>query len=315
MKRLTDSFIFSLQSDATNNKVKNSILNLKLDSVQLSIEQVERQLDILKRKFKYVSTLPIINYTLNGSIIPIYSKSEELIENISSIMSWPVQIGTEISCIANFAPFRDIVLDNENNLEGDSRLIFSILQSSLLNLIVINNWKGICNNYTLLKDMASAYAKMLNKVLDKMFSIKSDEKVFQRLAYLNAIFFLHNIMQIDKIDTIQSIASSVIEKNADKNYIVNSIDIDFKNFEDIRTYLLYIKDLEGMLSQLQFRSVVFNWINTYSNSATLALDYLPAFLWSIGGAYVSSRINNSFMIESLLKGKEEKIITSLVKYA
>lgn len=302
MKSLSDSIIFNILNK--NSKITKEIKGATSDRFIVSLEDMGRSMDIFRRKFKYPLTLNINKDLSNMLIIPIYSKTGFSIP--AAIPSWLAQSGSNIVCYVNLSNRKDIKIDSEKSIDGDFRLIYTLLQNGYIMLNMYKKWSSVYSNYKVMKELANAYMLLFRKVLDKSHAIKVDDLVFDRVSYMAAKFFLINQYGKAPSTGINDLAYSLTNSKIKKDMLMASDENGNEKeiYKDISTFIDFLSKEEKSLKTLILRSFYLNWISLYGASTIYAIE-LPQFLgMMIANTVISSREVRAQVIEKALDSKE-----------
>jgi hypothetical protein len=309
MKRLSDSEIFELINDKY--AVKDTLTAFKDENNLLLPSKMDHQLDTIKRKYKYPLATKVLEEIKDGTIVPVLSNDLNLPKIIPC---WgKVMSDDKLKIYVNLSPYRGIKLDDKGFLDGDVRIIYSLLQAGCIMKNYYENYKKFHNNIGFLKLCMVAYTKLFIKVLDKTYGIKLNKMKFTIVSYLIAKFFLINVCERENNDATNILAFNVCETTGNEN-LIKEFDKNFKTeeiYQSLSKFLSFLANSEEMLKHLTMREFYQTWMTMYDFSTILAIELLEHFLIMISHVIVGSNINKVYAIDNVLKNENVRIYNEM----
>lgn len=291
MKKITDSFIF--QQALKNDTTKNAIKNLSPVKYGVSDISLEEQLRVINKRMKYAGKDLTMNLYAKKIIVPCYNPTLKIPKYINSFLK--AQDGKAVA-ICDLTNFSRINKDDTSDITA--KVLFTLLQGAAINYELNTHWNKYTTNASILKMSANIYAKMLGKVLDKLYAIKIDSFRTDLIYFLLAKFFIVNLCDRIPTNTVDQMAKYAMPNGSNIELIQTEAeqlsDGDFKDFES------FIKALASLnMKNLNVRIVVENFARMYGETTLLALDYLPAFYSVIFSCAVQGGIGKDYILEGL----------------
>ena len=152
---------------------------------------------------------------------------------------------------------------------------------------------------------AQIYSKLFNKILDKQFGINFNPLVSDQVNFTLAKFFLLYVLEKQDNDITNNIAYNCIFNESSKNSILSANnDFDPVWYQSFDGFIGGLAETFDMLSKVDIRSILSNFMIMYGESAIYSLEYYPTLLESIFHAIIfGSRICRDQMFDSVV-GKE-----------
>lgn len=305
MKKITDSFIF--QQALKNEKTKTAIQGVLPSKFAVSDAAIDEQIRVITKRMKYAGKDLTMELYSKGILIPFYNPNLKIPKYINSFMK---QEGGKIVTVCDLTNFARISKDDLADISA--KVLFTLMQSSAIYYELYNNWNKYTTNASILKMSANIYAKMIGKVLDKLYAIKIDPFKTDLIHFLLAKFFIVNLCDRIPTNTVDQMAKYAMPNG-------NSLDLiqaeaaqlsedDFKSFDS------FIKGLSTLnMKNLNVRIVVENFARMYGETTLLALDYLPSFYGVIFGVAVQGGLCKDYILEGLCGKQIESLYIDFFK--
>lgn len=291
MKGINDSVVFNtlVKSSSLLNTIKT--VDPKKDGINL--HTIANAVDMINKKINYPTKAHIIKMIQEGRIHIIYNpnsvRTPKYLNVFGRVMPGSAGKPSFIVDIGRYAKG-----DREKELNINSRSLYVLLQNALITDVLTEKWDVYVNNDIIKRDGATAYSKLISKILIKLYAIDSDKMKSDTVRFMVAKFFLIGMcgLNID-MATINMIAynactgrsSQVYIESMEKSVINSSND----TYKDIESLFAAMKNLPG-LNSLNMRSFAENWVRMYGEGSALAMDYLPAFLSVTFGTIIQGNI-------------------------
>jgi len=308
MKKLTNCELMDIIDKKYD--LKGTILNFKETGNIVPLNKMAHHIDNIRRKFKYPLASKVIEDLEKGLVCPVFSE-ELMLPKFFPV--WGKQENGKLKVYTNLTPYRGVKYDNKGFLDGDIRIIYSLLQAGSIYAGYIENYKKIIGNLGFLKYCMIAYTKLFIKVLDKLYGIRLNKIKANIIAFSVAKFFLINICEKENNETTNNLAFNVCEPNINDR-LIKDFDKNFKTeeiYKNLSSFLLFLSSSEDMLKNLTMREFYQNWMAMYDFSTILIIELLEHLLITIGHVIVGANIVRVSIIDNLLKNELLKIYTEL----
>jgi hypothetical protein len=293
MKKITDSALF--KQVATNSSVINSIKEIYVDRDRIDTEKLDEAINIINRKMTFATKGKTMAHLNQGNIVLISNPLIRLPKYLNTLGKAHAGKIVSIVDISNYA--------NLNKTTGlydiYPKTLFNLIQNGAILVELVNNWNRYTTNMNIIKYGAIVYAKLVGKVMDKLFAVSIDNFKHDLVSFFLAKFFLINMCGKVDSETIDNIAyNACFNKSSLKLIKEEEEKFDEDAYEDIFKFFENLRFIKGM-QDLNVRSFVENWARMYGESTLLALDYLPSFLAMIFGSVVNGNVAKDYLIESV----------------
>ena len=285
-KRLKDSVLFG--ETVYTDKMKSTMRKIDL-SKAVQISDIQSELSIIEKRVTQPTKFKILDLLYDKKIILIKDSNVDL----------PIFL-SNVTFKDSIRETRSLVLLNKysktNNIVNNPTVLFGLLQNALIGYELENNWDKYKNNDGLMIYSSIAYSRMMSKIMDKLYSANLDPIYSDFLSFVFAKFFLLSVVGREAGDSIDMIAYKSVYNGTALPTIK-----DRESTLDVESLYLNIVTLFNTLSsipgkRIRFRSFLESYIKMNGESATLSLDFLPAFYQTIFAAAVSATLNKEFAI-------------------
>lgn len=289
MKTINDSALFS--EVISKQSILKSIKEVDIDNDSIKLSQVADAINIINKKLNFPTKQAVVNGLNQNTIKLIYNPEEISMPKYMNVfgklvMGKPVVL-VDISKYAGGKRDGDITIF--------PKTLFALIQNAAISLELLKHWNKYMMNNTILKNLCISYARLMGKVLDKMFAINIDTMTSDTVNFFLAKFFLINMCGKGNDETTNNLAYNACFNKSSLALILEtekSFDEPFKNIFNLFEAFTHIRGLE----QIQIRSFVENWVRMYGDSTLLAIDYIGSFLSMTFSTVVKGNLNKEFII-------------------
>lgn len=306
MKLLKDTFLFEYLDKSIGLKGKMTSYQSVLDD--LPADLLEEDLRTIQRRFNFPTKNKVISDLSASRIVPVLNR--ERISLPASLPAYLMVRNGRPTAIVNFTPYVNKNAEG-TELYGDPRQMFALMQTGTILMGCYEKWNTIAANQEICKTGCLIYAKLLAKVIDKLYATNLDPFKSDKVRYIAAKFFLVNLLGKPNSDTVRNIASTVCKTmtaNAVEAFDQSLPEHGFDNLEELID--LISVHIEGC-SSLEIRTFVRVWTQMYQPSTLLATEYLPYFFHMIFSVSVGAHLNNEVVIDSLLGKDIDKLYNAV----
>lgn len=256
-------------------------------------EEILEQINVIQRRFKYVSKNLVIDELEKGNIIPVFNETSKI---PVFIPPWLIQEGNTIKSVVDISGYSKKDGDYQNI---SNKHLFALLQNALVINKLFYNENKILMNVTITKALTKIYTRMVLRVFDRLYSLNLDPLRADQCAYMVGKFFQIYLMGKTDNETTRAIAFDCC-KNETPRFVIDKIESEFSiNYESFPDFLTDISDNVSKISLLTIRKFIETWSGMYGETTMFASESFHCFLCSIFSANVSAGINNESVINSL----------------
>ena len=298
MKLLRDTFIFKELNRSIDLANKMKQYSPVLDN--LNKTSMEDDLKVISRRFNFPTKNRVLNDLNNDRIIPVLNKERISLPN--SIPAYLYAFQGKPVAIVNFTSYVSKNMETEE-IFGDPRQMFALMQTGSILLGCREHWNTLVANQEICKVGCLCYAKLVSKVLDKLYAVNLDGYKADKVRYLAAKFFLINMLDKPDSEGVKAIARTTCKTMTQNNIELFDQSIHENTFDDLETFVNAIGILIDGCSSINVRTFIRVWMQMYQPSTTLAMEYLPYFFHMLFSVSVGAHLNNEVIIDTLL-GKD-----------
>ena len=304
MRTLSDTVLFKMLNKS--NDLTGQIMNINNPLNILPLDKIDMNIDIINRRFNYALKNKALQDLNDGYVIPVFNINNIELPNFIPAVGI-IENGVAKSYI-NLTPMGR--MDKKGNFDIDNRKLFAYLQTgTLLRELSVKHWGKVSMNSIVAKAGSMIYAKLFNKVLDKIYAINLNTLRSDSVNYVTAKFFLLYVLERPNTDMVSNIAYQACFNGTTRETIYD-VDKVFSSdaYQSFDKFIQNLATLDG-LAGLKMRTFTENWMKMYNYSTVLGLEYFPYFLHMIFSAMVNAHINSEYIIEPLV-GRETSTLYS-----
>ena len=308
MRKITDSFVFNQL--LKNENIKNSIRNLNITRDRIERAAIDEQLSIIAKKMRFAGKDVVVDLLSNDKIVPLYNPNLSLPKYLNSFLKLN-QSGMPVAMV-DLTNFSRITADDVSDIYP--KTLFALLQNGAIAYELNANWNRYTTNINIVKNSSIIYSKLLGKVLDKLYAIKTDNFKSDLVHFLLAKFFLINLCDRLATDNTDRIAYMSCFNDSTYDLIVAEADsLGTDCFKSLDLFIMALSKL-GMKS-LNIRLFIENFARMYGETTLLALDYLPAFFGVVFSVAINGNLAKDYIIEGLCGKQIELLYPEFFKLA
>ena len=308
MKSLEATYIYTSLNKSSG--LTHNISGLLVKGKTLTKDEVAEPLMIISKNFKFPFKFKVLEAFEKGIIQLKYDTASKLPTCMPFILA--KQKG-EIVCVVDTSIYG--VYDEEtSSLNIDAKKLYCIMESAYIARICFLNNKSLTTRNVLLSHGSNVYANMFVRVLNKKYSLNIDKTKLHKVIFLASKFFLYNIVGLRNHDlifnySIKNCVNGNIYSLRDVDEFTN--DMDFENFDNF-IKMLTRKELGLNFRDLTTRNYLEGFIHMYYESALLALESFPYFLYNVVSVTNGAYINNQYILETIVDNAGVKIYNDIV---
>jgi len=308
VRNLSETFLFNKTNTANFiNEVKK--IDFANDLVRIS--ELEEQVKVIERRFRYSLLNNVISAYEKGEIFPLYSEAVN-ITRLVPIFQIAGSNGRPVG-VVNIRPYS--TRDKNGNYNIDNRQLYALLECNYINLKIRESENSFTMNQTIAKLSTIIYVKLVNKVLDKMFGINLIPDRADQINYCVGKFFQLYVLGKKQSESVDNVAYSATFNNTDRNLVMNA---DSQFTDDAYTHFdAFIENLATNfigLNKLNIRSFLDNWMIMFGENSVFSIEHFPTMLTNvICGAIFSARINRDSVFENVVGREVNNLHTEICR--
>lgn len=168
----------------------------------------------------------------------------------------------------------------------------------------------------LVRPSVKMYAHIVAECLNRKFSVKLDQDVFNIVMYVVSKYFVKTVMgcKVDESTMDSYCLMGCTNPNIPilKNALSEFEDSDFTNIQTLLVALSKNQRLKARLGKLTVSGFIEAYINMYDASMMLALENYPYFIFNILSVNLRTYINRYQMLENIVGEDGKKLYASLI---
>ena len=307
------SLASSYQWNMMNKAVTNRIAEIMKEGTDVSIQQLNTAFATIKNRVKSPIYNQIIQAINDGRIhmvyctkvkVPLYLPFVVLKQGPSS------HIGVVFLNHCECTPTDGDT--SEYNI-NERRLLVSLescyISMRLIELDLAHNTK--LTSPSIIRPAVKIYTFSIIECMNRKFSIKLNQDVYNAVIFMVSKFFIYNIMGYNPDSSTMENYCLYNTKNADLS-LIRSIDGEFepKDFENIATFitkLTSVPQLAGRIGKLNVSTFVQMYVNLYNAPMTLAMENFSYLVYNIISVIKSTYVNNYHMLKNIVGDDDSKL--------
>lgn len=280
---------------------KNLIASTTLSTKLVKISQTEdrvpeadvaSELLVIDRRLNYLTKYPVLDAYRSGKINLVVNK-EQTVPNYLAVL--PYQDHKKVTrTMVNLTSYT-----NKSGSINSNAQFFALMQNGVITQALATNWGRFTHNTELMRTSALVYSRLVNRVLDKLYSNNIDDMESDFTGFLFAKFFLLGIAGKAEGDLIDSLAYKAAFNKTSFQLIKereNEIGGEDLIYTDIFTLFTQLNTSEK--HRIKIRTFIENFVRMYGESTILAIDYLPSFYHAIFSSQVNGNLAKDYIIEN-----------------
>lgn len=297
LNSLSGTYLYNMYNQNLN--FNDLIVKLTKEGVVLTEEDLKLYLTEFDRRYSFPLKNRVIADFKEGRVKLIYNDKNYRLP--ATIPCYLMNAGNAIVCCVNISNETRINKNGEYMI--DPKILYSYMQMGTITALCFSKYSFLKNKVNVIKTGSRMYAKLFQKVMNKMFTLSISPAKSDTITFLASMFFITNMLGRDE-ESLEEMNKKYALDNCSKiNQLViddysNGFDIpDYKNFE---TFIEAIrKNVPGM-EELTVRSFIDNYMSQFGPNMLLGLEYLPFFLGNMGYVTVGAMLNNQTALENNL---------------
>lgn len=298
-----------------DNAITNRVAAAMKDGVQVNLEQVSSTLKIIQNRLRSPLMTQITESLKTGRIVMLYADQIKIPLYLPFLIIQPSKgsfVGVVFLNHCECAP-------GETEYNVDARKLKASLESCYLALRMVemdsaNNTKLI--QPSIVRPATKIYAYSIIECLNKRFSIKLDQTVYNQVMFMISRFFIGTTLGYNPDSATMENFCLYNCTNPDLQSIrmVNDqfVPEDFENIATFITKLASIPELKGRLGKLTVSGFVESYINTYNAPMTLAMESFQYLVFNIISVLQTTYVNNYRMLKNIVGDDGNKLYAQLI---
>lgn len=305
--KLSDTYTYQIH-DTPPEKLNS----FPYDKYMLNIKQLSYTMDTINRKLdKIPMSKAVARDMLNLSIIP-FRIDKTIIDKVyaaagikmylSELLVVPVVKDGQLTMYVDLSGIDKIYMNNNDDLSGDINIIYTLLQNALIFKHFLLNPDKFTKSFEFIKTAALMYNRMFSKVLDRLYSIKTDELTEAQSKYLIYKFFFINMLKKPNDNATSELSLTLLGNTTLSKSVIKNIEQSVDESKIYQSLLTFIDGLEGTFNRmkgLNIRIFIPAWTNAYGGRSIHATNYLPHLMMVSGMVRVGTSILPFYQIDTV----------------
>ena len=306
---LSDSFIYSMFN--RSNEMQAKIVKALTDGARMDYSHVEEQI-IQINKTRISPLAPaVVDAFMNNDIELKYVSTVKMTSAIPFILhkdSGKLKVTIFISSFAKISK-------DGKSLDIPMKSLYVLLEAAYLTLYLHKFNGRLQRNSVILNVLTKVYTEMILRILNKEYALSLDKELYDKVSFTISVFFLQTVAEISNPQTVISYASNNTKSLDYDTLRLLYDDISNQGVTTFNDLISFISSLTTRMNGLTVRYVVERYLNTYGQSAILAIDYLPYMFFVVINTLLGGFLVTRPSIADIMKGTPQatKFYSELTK--
>ena len=292
---LSDSYMFGeINKSAMSSK---KILSALKSGIRLDASYIQEQLIQIKKSRISPLCDNVLQAFSKKEIVLLYNKSVLIGKSIPFVCMNEGGKPTAFIFIADFSG----VTEDGASLTIDMKKLYVLMEAAFICREYYSEpWK-FQRSPILLKTIASIYANMCLRLLNKEYSLSLDKNLYDQVNFAIAKFYLSKVAELPNKDLVNSYAMKTCVSPS-KSYIDDiNMKYDSAKINNIAELIKFISTLSPKMENLTFKYFFERWISTYGVGAFLGLDTIPYLIYIINNVLLGGFLVNVVSLSDMIK--------------
>lgn len=292
---MSDSFIYGMFN--RSNEMQTTMLKAIQNGTVLNRSYIEEQL-LQIQKSRISPLIPsVIDAFEKGKINLLYVANMKLTKAIPFIIH---KSGSGIVATIFISSFAS--MDKETvNLIIQAKPLYTLMESAYVALYLHEHPMRLQRNSVITRTLNTVYTEMWMRVLNRDFALTLDPIVNDKVSFAISKFFLTNVMELGNAQVINSYAGTLAPNLAANEIEMFIDDYEQKEIKNIEHLINFLKEQVPRMGNMSVRYFVERFLNTYGQTAILAVDYLPYMFLVMINTLLGTFIVNQPSISDIVK--------------
>lgn len=298
---LSQSFIYGMFNK--NKAMTSKFLKAYRTGVSLDSSYIEEQLIQMKRLRVSSLTSKVLESFEKEDIILIHNSSILIPKAVPFVV---VRIGNQAKSLIFVDSFGTVTegeeVDGGHSLNIPTKDLYALMEGAYVAKCYYETPLKLTRNSGLMKLTSEIYTNMFLRIICKECAISLDSAEYDSIAYCISRFFLENMWECDNHDVVFNYSVNNTSSKDKLALKITDDDYTVAKIVDVNSLINYLRDnFPSIRSNITMRYFTEAWINMYKDTAILAMDTLPYFLFAVSASYMGSFIVNRNLIYDVIK--------------
>lgn len=299
----------------SNNAITNRISTIMKDGAQVSPEQVATALKTIQNRIKSPIMNQLTDCLKSGKIIMVFADQIKVPLYLPFLVIQPSK-GSYVGVV--FLDHCECTM-GEDEYNVDARKLRVSLESCYLavrmyELDSANNTKLV--QPALIRPATKIYTYSITECINRKFSIKLDQTVWNQCMYLFSRFFIGTTLGYNPDSTTMENYCLYNCINPDINAIRLVVDqFEPEDFTDISTLIKKIPsipELRNRLGKLTVSGFIESYVNLYNAPMTLSMESFQYLVYNVISVLQTTYVNNYHMLKNIVGEDGSKLYAQLI---
>ena len=312
--QLVNSYCWSMMNN--KGQLSSLIQNIVANGKTVTFDNMPTVYSTLRNRQKSILTTKVVDAVNSGDISIIYCEQESI--RIPLYLPFViVSSGSIASCkgLVFLNNCEGVMLEDEYDCNVSKLRV--ALESCYMSLQMhILGSSSKMQAPQIVRPAVSMYSHIVAECLNRKFSIKLDQDVFNTVMYTLSKYFVVTVLGCNVNENVLDSYCLMNCKNANvpilKQTVAEFKEEDFANIQTVITTLASHPRLKSRLGKLTVSGFIESYINMYDASMMLALENFPYFVFNILSVNARTYINRYHLLENIVGDDGKKLYAALV---
>ena len=301
---LSTSYVFEMFN--INKKMTTQIAEAYKRGQKLDISYIEEQILQIRRTKLSPLCEDVIHAYEEGRIELVYSEYVKVPTAIPFVVLRMRGINKGIIFINNFG-----TIQNGNEISGGHSInvpmktLYALMEGAYIAIHYYDFPDKMARSLGLMKVLAGIYSDMMVRILSRDYALALNQEVFSSVSYIFARFFMEKVYEGENSSVIHSYAMQTATSSTRGSLPLLGDEYTHANINTISDVIDYLRNTYPTFNDpqklLTTRYFIEYYIRTYKESAALALDTLPYFIFVIICAMIGCPLVKYEVIGDIIK--------------
>ena len=301
LKSTNQSYLFNTlnKGNTSNNIVKEVLTNGK----DVERSQIEEQLMVINKRFKYPLKRTVMNAYEEGKIRLKFLAEPKL---PTAMPFFLIQTPQGIVGVISLSTYSYQLQNGDMSI--DPKKLYTLLEATYVAMDYTKHYARYNTNTRIMDNGARIYAGMMFNTINKKFNIGIDKKKSELVMFFASKFFMLNVLAKDtnNMDIINNTAKRLCKTIPVNILMERDEEFPLESYRDINVFLEKLSVVCG-ISGLNTRSFLETYMQMFGEGTLLGIELFPYFMMNIVSALNGAFLNNQYMFESLIEGDGPKL--------
>lgn len=299
---MTDSYIYGLFN--ASGSIQAKILKALKEGNPLDKDYIEEQIiQIQKTRISPLADKVLTAY-YDGVIRLVYWSSTT--EKMTKAIPFVLHRGGNGNPVASIfiSSFGKISPDGKH-IDIPMKNLYILMEAAYVALNLQIRPQVIRRSSIIMRACNDVYTNMLLRVLNRDYALSIDVDLHDTISFFISKFFLERVWELDNSGMVNNYALSTTTTKSMQQLEIFLSDYESRKVTNLDELFNFLKTVAPRMNGLTVRYFLERYINTYGNSAILALDYLPYVIFVIINTVAGGFLVSQNTLSDIVKHSKE----------